>query len=119
MPGHQVQTIWPENQHYLPPIIAGAYLTFIPLLAVFLAKRTPRTLRQWWELSIVRKLVFFVLADSSLFLWASALLLLGVGTSFTEASCSLAIFWCIFLYSGSKVVIYRECLPTLLTKGQG
>lgn len=43
-----------------------------------------------------------------IFLWASAVLLLGVGTSMNAIACAVGIWWCIFFYATTKVIIYSE-----------
>jgi hypothetical protein len=39
------------------------------------------------------------------FVYSSGILILGVGMSFSPATCSLGIFSCIFFYASSKVLI--------------
>ncbi|KAM0791970.1 hypothetical protein ACM66B_000473 [Microbotryomycetes sp. NB124-2] len=101
-----VTTVWPNHQPYLAPIVAAAYLSFTPLLAVLLSKRWPKSWRAFRDMSIVKFLVLCVMADSFIFLWASAIIVLGVGTSYSEVACAVGIWWCIALYASSKVAIY-------------
>ncbi|KAK4049734.1 hypothetical protein OIO90_005315 [Microbotryomycetes sp. JL221] len=101
-----VRTIWPSEQPYLAPLVATAYLTFIPLLAILVAKRWPRQWRSFRDMSIVKMLVLLTLIDSFIFLWASAIIVLGVGTSYSEVACAVGIWWCIGLYASSKIFIY-------------
>ncbi|KAK4052155.1 hypothetical protein OIV83_002450 [Microbotryomycetes sp. JL201] len=101
-----VTTVWPAHQPYLAPIVAAAYLSFTPLLAVLLSKRWPKSWRAFRDMSIVKLLVLLVMLDSFVFLWASAIIVLGVGTSFSEVACAVGIWWCIALYASSKVAIY-------------
>jgi hypothetical protein len=43
-----------------------------------------------------------------MFLFASAILVLGVGTSVSQIACEVGIWWCILLYATSKVLIYSQ-----------
>ncbi len=51
-------------------------------------------------------MVIATLGASFLFLFASAILVLGVGTSVSQIACEVGIWWCILLYAASKVLIY-------------
>lgn len=50
---------------------------------------------------------------SLIFVFISAVILLGVGSSFSPAACSGGIWLCIILYAGSKVVLYVLLLEKL------
>ncbi|ORY90700.1 hypothetical protein BCR35DRAFT_245923, partial [Leucosporidium creatinivorum] len=98
--------VWPADQDYLRPIMATAFLVVIPMMAVFAVLRCPMTFDRFRSMSIVKALVLCTMVDSFIFVWASAILLFGVGTSFSGAACSVAIIWCITFYASSKVFIY-------------
>ena len=54
----------------------------------------------------VKIMVLATLGASFFFLFASAILVLGVGTSVSQIACEVGIWWCILLYATSKVLIY-------------
>ncbi|GAA5894564.1 uncharacterized protein JCM6883_002137 [Sporobolomyces salmoneus] len=97
--------VWPAGQPHLKPIITTCYLLSVAVLSALLSRRLI-SFKQMKRLPIAKLLVIAVLGDSLLFVFASAVLILGVGTSFSSAACSLGIWWCIILYVSSKVLIY-------------
>lgn len=64
------------------------------------------TIRGWRSLSVARLTIILIFADSLAFLMITGILIHGVGLEWSNASCSLAIFSCIALYTSSKVLIY-------------
>ncbi|GAA6059162.1 hypothetical protein JCM10212_005507 [Sporobolomyces blumeae] len=108
-----VRDVWPANEQHLRPIVTTLYLACVAILSALLAKR-------WlgWttikRLPVAKLLVLAVLADSFLFIFASAVIVLGVGTSFSPIACKLGIWWCIILYASSKVLIYSFLAEKLL-----
>lgn len=71
-----------------------------------LALEELHTLRGWRNLTAARLAVILIFADSLAFLMITGILIHGVGLERSNASCSLAIFCCIGLYTSSKVFIY-------------
>lgn len=107
----QVPTIWPENQEYLPPLIATAFLVVIPILAVFLSQLIPTSIRGFIDLPFVKKLVVLILLVSLVFTQLSAVILLGVGSSFNASACAAGIWVCLLVYVSQKVLLYRKSTP--------
>ncbi|GAA5873441.1 hypothetical protein JCM16303_001124 [Sporobolomyces ruberrimus] len=100
-----VHDVWPAHQEHVRPIVATCYLISVAVLASLLSRRWIGW-NQMKRLPIAKLMVLAVLGDSLLFVFASAVLVLGVGTSFSEAACRVGIWWCIILYASSKVLIY-------------
>lgn len=64
------------------------------------------TLRGWRNLSVARLTIILIFADSLAFLMLTGILVHGVGLEWSGASCTLAIFSCIGLYTSTKILIY-------------
>lgn len=82
--------VWPQDQLAVRPVIAVAYLTLLPCMAVFCVLRTPNSFEKLRNLSVVRILILATMVDSFIFVWGSAVLLFGVGSSFSNAACSVS-----------------------------
>ncbi|GAA5975881.1 hypothetical protein JCM5350_000766 [Sporobolomyces pararoseus] len=102
---HTAHDVWPPGQEHLRPIVATGYLISVAVLSALLSRRWI-SWTQMKRLPVAKLLVITVLGDSLLFTFASAILILGIGTSFSSAACKLGIWWCIILYASSKVLIY-------------
>ncbi|GAA5964778.1 hypothetical protein JCM3765_002553 [Sporobolomyces pararoseus] len=102
---HTAHDVWPPGQEHLRPIVATGYLISVAVLSALLSRRWI-SWSQMKRLPVAKLLVIAVLGDSLLFTFASAILILGIGTSFSSAACKLGIWWCIILYASSKVLIY-------------
>ena len=107
-----VQTVWPEGQSYLPPLIVAAYLIIIPTLAILASKRAPASFRSFRELPFVKQIVFIIMVDSVLFTQVSAVIPLGVGSSYNEAACAVGIWLCLSIYTFQKILVYSESEST-------
>jgi len=77
-------------------------------LSYCISHRTPPlgNWKQWSTLTWGRLCVILVLVDSWLFVFLSGVLVNGVGLSYSQTTCSLAIYGCISFYALSKVFIY-------------
>ncbi|KAI5480989.1 hypothetical protein MNV49_006175 [Pseudohyphozyma bogoriensis] len=97
--------VWPEGQVYLRPIVLTLYLSACCLMTYFVTNRAGGDV-SLKSLSLAKLLVIALLVDSFLFVFTSAIIIFGVGTSYTDISCQVGIWWCIMLYATSKVFIY-------------
>ncbi|KAM0751548.1 hypothetical protein T439DRAFT_324733 [Meredithblackwellia eburnea MCA 4105] len=98
-------SVWPGGHEYIRALVTTGYLISCCTLSAFLSKR----ITSWSALkalSFARLLVIAVLMDSFLFVFTSAILVIGIGTSFNQIACQVGIWWCIFLYATSKICIY-------------
>jgi hypothetical protein len=99
-----IGTVWPADQPEWRPIVATLYLVTTSVMSVMVSKR-------WLSWSAIKSapfvklMVLTTLGASFLFLFASAILVLGVGTSVSQIACEVGIWWCILLYATSKVLI--------------
>ncbi|KAJ7642698.1 hypothetical protein DFH06DRAFT_1477426 [Mycena polygramma] len=90
----------------------SSLITFlgITVLTHFLSRRlAAENLTSWTafsRLSWPRLCTLIVLFDSWSFLFASGILIFGVGLETYEAGCSAGIYLCIVFYSSSKLLIY-------------
>lgn len=108
------QTTWPADKSYVRPIVCVYMLFVLCTLTSMMAVRLKVTgIRHLFRLSLARVLLLLVLADTWLFLYTSCIVLFGVGPSVSNAACSLAIHWCVFLYGSSKVLIYTFLVERL------
>ncbi|GAA6048135.1 hypothetical protein JCM3770_003678 [Rhodotorula araucariae] len=111
-PAVDMSAVWPEGQDYLRPIVATLYLLVVAILSVLLTRR-------WGSWSYLRRLpliqvlVIVLLASSLAFIFASAVIILGVGSSYSAAACHGGIWLCILLYASSKAVLYYLLLEKL------
>ncbi|BGP37518.1 hypothetical protein JCM10449v2_001424 [Rhodotorula kratochvilovae] len=111
-PVEHASDVWPKGQEYLRPIVATLYLLVVALLTVLLTRR-------WGSWSYLRRLpliqvlVIVLLAASLAFVFISAVIVLGVGSSYSEAACNGGIWLCILLYASSKAVLYYLLLEKL------
>lgn len=95
---------WPGSSQALPAVYATLYLLSASLLAVLVQRRIP-AFKNWGKISAVRIILILMLGASWLFIVACGVLILGV-SALNSQTCSLAIWWCIVLYSGTKVLLY-------------
>jgi len=84
--------------------IGVTVLTFFFSRRLFAEELTTR--RGWASLTWPRLCILLVLIDSYLFMFATGLLIFGVGLEANTTTCVTAIALCIALYTGSKVLIY-------------
>ncbi|KAF7300302.1 hypothetical protein HMN09_00913400 [Mycena chlorophos] len=91
----------------------SAFIQFsaVTIVAVLLALRLNGTgnplTRQWWaRTSWARLCIFFILADSYLFVFSASLLLFGIGMQFNHIACAAGIYLCVTFYTSSKVLTY-------------
>ncbi|GAA5928949.1 hypothetical protein JCM1841_006427 [Sporobolomyces salmonicolor] len=97
--------VWPAGQTWWRPVVATGYLLSLATLSALFARRWVGW-SQLKRIPIAKAMVIALLADSLLFIFASAVILLGVGTSLNHAACNAAIWYCILLYATSKTLIY-------------
>ncbi|GAA5911354.1 hypothetical protein JCM6882_002354 [Rhodosporidiobolus microsporus] len=105
-------SVWPEGQEYLRSIVCAAYLVSLCAMSVIFTSRMGNW-RSARRLPVMQLLVLTLLGCSLLFLFISAIILLGVGSSFTAASCSAGIWLCVILYALTKAVLYVLLLEKL------
>ncbi|KAF7362405.1 hypothetical protein MVEN_00587700 [Mycena venus] len=84
--------------------IGVTILTFFFSRRLFAEELTTR--RGWASLTWPRLCILLVLIGSYLFMFATGLLIFGVGLESNTTTCTAAIALCIALYTGSKVLIY-------------
>ncbi|GAA5854010.1 hypothetical protein JCM9279_003761 [Rhodotorula babjevae] len=104
--------VWPEGQDYLRPIVATLYLFVVGLLSILLSRRWG-SWHYMRRLPLIQILVIVLLAASLAFIFISAILVLGVGSSYSEAACDGGIWLCVLLYAGTKAVLYYLLLEKL------
>ncbi|GAA5863943.1 hypothetical protein JCM8547_005288 [Rhodosporidiobolus lusitaniae] len=109
--GHS-SDVWPASQDYLRPIVCTCYLLLLCLLSILFSQRIG-TWKQLKRMPIMQLLVMSLLGGSLLFIFASAIIVLGVGSSYSNAACSTGIWLCIFLYAVTKAVLYVLLLEKL------
>ncbi|KAL7412530.1 hypothetical protein BDY24DRAFT_415913 [Mrakia frigida] len=80
------------------------------ILSYITARRSvtldPFSITSWRAYSWPRIVCLLVFTSSWGFLFSSGILVLGVGMSASESSCSAGIFLCVFFYATSKMFIY-------------
>ncbi|KAJ7350703.1 hypothetical protein DFH08DRAFT_115654 [Mycena albidolilacea] len=92
--------------------VLSAFIHFIgiTLLTFFFSRRLfaeeLTTRRGWASLTWPRLCILLVLIDSYLFMFATGLLIFGIGLQESTTTCSITIALCIAMYTGSKVLIY-------------
>ncbi|GAA5879099.1 hypothetical protein JCM1840_004526 [Sporobolomyces johnsonii] len=97
--------VWPAGQEWWRPVVATGYLLSVATLSALFARRWAG----WSQLKrfpVAKLMVLALLVDSLLFIFASAIILLGVGSSLNHAACSASIWYCILFYASSKMIIY-------------
>ncbi|GAA5914178.1 hypothetical protein JCM8208_003930 [Rhodotorula glutinis] len=104
--------VWPEGQDYLRPIVATLYLIVVGLLSILLSRRWG-SWNYMKRLPLIQVLVVVLLAASLAFIFISAILVLGVGSSYSEAACNGGIWLCVLLYASTKAVLYYLLLEKL------
>ncbi|GAA6003347.1 hypothetical protein JCM10207_000287 [Rhodosporidiobolus poonsookiae] len=104
--------VWPAGQDYWRPIVCTAYLLVTILITALLTKRLG-SWQSWRRVPLMQALVVSLLGGSLLFVFASAIIILGIGSSKTEAGCNAGIFLCIFMYAVTKVILYILLLEKL------
>ncbi|GAA6003340.1 hypothetical protein JCM10207_000284 [Rhodosporidiobolus poonsookiae] len=109
---HRMGDVWPEGKEYLRPIVTSVYMLLLCLLAILLSSRIGSP-SQILRMGIMQGLVCILLGASLLFVAASVLIVLGLGSSYSAASCEAGIFLCVFLYAGTKAVLYGFLLEKL------
>ncbi|GAA5835378.1 hypothetical protein JCM11251_005218 [Rhodosporidiobolus azoricus] len=105
-------SMWPEGQEYLRSIVCAAYLLSLCAMSVIFTSRMGNW-RSAKRLPIMQMLVLTLLGCSLIFLFISAIILLGVGSSFSKTSCSAGIWLCVILYALTKAVLYVLLLEKL------
>lgn len=88
--------------------VCVVFLLVIALLSALLMQRVSK-MGSWSGLrraGYTRLLVVALLFDSWLFAFASAVVLFGVDSGLNDIACAVGIWWCIFLYATSKILIY-------------
>lgn len=94
------------SEVYWRALATSLYLISMFVLGSMLTRRTPPW-KDWIKLRIqpVKVATFLILTDSTLYVFASSLLLLGVGTSMSAAVCLASGWLCLTLYAGAKAMI--------------
>ena len=114
MSEHFASAVWPNAS--VRTFVTLGYLCSACTLSAFLAKRMP-WLSKIKKMSLARALVLALLMDSCakalsalgaatdelvgpsfLFVFTSAVLVLGIGTSTNNVACQVGIWWCILLF---------------------
>ncbi|KAJ7043681.1 hypothetical protein C8F04DRAFT_1028692 [Mycena alexandri] len=94
----------------LQTLSAVIHFLGITILTHFLSRRVAtENLTSWNSLSRItwpRLCTLLVFLDSWAFMFASGILIFGVGLETYEAGCSAGIYLCIVFYSSSKLLIY-------------
>ncbi|GAA5989134.1 hypothetical protein JCM11641_007607 [Rhodosporidiobolus odoratus] len=105
--------VWPEGQEYLRPVICTAYLVVVCIMSVLFTRRLPPRWDAFKRMPLMQHLVITLLGGSLLFTFVSAIIVLGVGSSYSEASCNVGIWLCVLLYAGTKAILYVLLLEKL------
>ncbi|KAF8144119.1 hypothetical protein K438DRAFT_1993197 [Mycena galopus ATCC 62051] len=94
----------------LQALIASLHFIGVTILTFFISRRLLRdgltSLQAWARLSWPRLCILLVFIDSYLFLFASGILVFGVGLQRNTTSCAAGIYICVIFYTSSKVLIY-------------
>ncbi|KAJ7643592.1 hypothetical protein FB45DRAFT_895508 [Roridomyces roridus] len=96
----------------LQALIASIILLGVSILTLFFSRRLPElqegsTTRQTWARpSWLRVCVLLIFLDSYCFVFASGILIFGVGLQRNSTTCAAAIYLCVLFYTSSKVLIY-------------
>ncbi|BGP13416.1 hypothetical protein JCM10213_008577 [Rhodosporidiobolus nylandii] len=104
-------SVWPEGQEYLKPLVCTGYLLVVALMSILFTRRLGTS--QLRRLPFMQLLVISLLGGSLLFVFISAIMILGVGSSFSDAACNTGIWLCILLYAATKAVLYVLLLEKL------
>ncbi|KAF8826958.1 hypothetical protein HHX47_DHR5000845 [Lentinula edodes] len=96
----------PAKYHEIEILANCVSLIGVSVLSFCLSRRVPRGWRQWKHLTWGRACVLLVLLDSWLFVFFAGLLASGISISWSQTTCSLAIYTCISFYAISKILIY-------------
>ncbi|KAM0748344.1 hypothetical protein T439DRAFT_349640 [Meredithblackwellia eburnea MCA 4105] len=99
-----LSTVYPRGSEFWRPVTCTIYLLALLSLSSMITKRVP-SWGKWKQAGPVKWSLLAILVDSCAFIFASALLVLGVGTSSSRLACNAGIWICIFLYSFAKVLI--------------
>lgn len=124
--GNRLNTSW--------QLICAYFLVCLTVLTILCTLRIAslESWRKFKRVSLARKLILLTLLDSWLFTFASALVLFGIGSALSQATCELGIWSCILvnilwtgivrdyscrlclqLYASSKIMIYLFLMERL------
>ncbi|KAJ7643516.1 hypothetical protein FB45DRAFT_895335 [Roridomyces roridus] len=93
-------------------LIASIILLGVSILTFFFSRRLlafregSPTRRAWTRPSWLRVCVLLIFLDSYCFMFASGILIFGVGLQRNTTTCAAGIYLCVLFYTSSKVLIY-------------